>query len=225
MPIGWQIKSGRRIYFFAHKPIIEPIYETSGIKMGAIIFDDLPGASVESTPGEKLSTDCICIIQTALDKEQTRIGVGRKNQVTEALAELLVEVAFTQAKENTKEARRNLADAENIPSGLMEMRLDDTGAKDKHNCPTCASPKPELHPSMQPDGGEVQICRNPWHSSPVPLAERPQKEEPSDISICPRCMGTGVYNMRQDSLCNGTGRLGPDGLAFAPAGRTEEGTQ
>lgn len=30
-------------------------------------------------------------------------------------------------------------------------------------CPTCDSPKPELHPSMQPDGGEVQLCKNPWH--------------------------------------------------------------
>jgi hypothetical protein len=31
------------------------------------------------------------------------------------------------------------------------------------SCPTCESPRPELHPSMQPDGGEVQICKDPWH--------------------------------------------------------------
>lgn len=31
-------------------------------------------------------------------------------------------------------------------------------------CPTCHSPDPMRHPSMQPDGGEVQLCRDPWHS-------------------------------------------------------------
>jgi len=35
-----------------------------------------------------------------------------------------------------------------------------------------------------------------------------------DISICPRCMGCGIYNSKDCSICDGTGRLGKDGLAF-----------
>jgi len=30
-------------------------------------------------------------------------------------------------------------------------------------CPTCDSPKPNLHPAMQ-HGGEVQPCRDQWHT-------------------------------------------------------------
>lgn len=29
-------------------------------------------------------------------------------------------------------------------------------------CPTCGSPQPHLHPSMQ-EGGEVQPCRDDYH--------------------------------------------------------------
>jgi hypothetical protein len=40
-------------------------------------------------------------------------------------------------------------------------------------CPTCGSPNPTLHPSMQLDSGEVQICLNPWHNSaPTSAGER-----------------------------------------------------
>lgn len=31
-------------------------------------------------------------------------------------------------------------------------------------CPTCDSPRPELHPAVQSEG-EVQICRNAWHNT------------------------------------------------------------
>jgi hypothetical protein len=30
-------------------------------------------------------------------------------------------------------------------------------------CPRCESPSPRLHPSVQPEGGEVQPCPHPWH--------------------------------------------------------------
>jgi hypothetical protein len=36
-------------------------------------------------------------------------------------------------------------------------------------CPRCSAPHPELHPAMQAEGGEVQLCEHPWH---VPTAEQ-----------------------------------------------------
>jgi hypothetical protein len=42
-------------------------------------------------------------------------------------------------------------------------------------CPTCDSPDPKLHPSMQPDGGEVQICRNSWHEAEPVEESAPRK--------------------------------------------------
>jgi hypothetical protein len=38
-------------------------------------------------------------------------------------------------------------------------------AERARRCPTCDSPNPTLHPSMQSDSGEVQICENLWHNS------------------------------------------------------------
>jgi len=34
-------------------------------------------------------------------------------------------------------------------------------------CPTCDSHNPRLHPALQADGGEVQICPDDWHSKGV----------------------------------------------------------
>lgn len=30
-------------------------------------------------------------------------------------------------------------------------------------CPTCGSPDPARHPTLQPDGGEVQLCPDGFH--------------------------------------------------------------
>jgi hypothetical protein len=49
-------------------------------------------------------------------------------------------------------------------------------AERARRCPTCDSPNPTLHPSMQPDSGEVQICPNPFHANQPAPAER-----------CPTC--------------------------------------
>jgi flavin-dependent thymidylate synthase len=32
-------------------------------------------------------------------------------------------------------------------------------------CPTCESPDPAQHPATQPDGGEVNLCRDEWHNA------------------------------------------------------------
>jgi len=77
------------------------------------------------------------VIREALEKEQERIGQGHTNQVTEALQGLMVSVALAQAKTSTRKARSELADAENIPSGLMEMRLKSVAAPGGPPCEIC----------------------------------------------------------------------------------------
>lgn len=39
-------------------------------------------------------------------------------------------------------------------------------------CPKCESPNPALHPSLQPDGGEVHLCSHPFHAPAAAQTER-----------------------------------------------------
>lgn len=50
------------------------------------------------------------------------------------------------------------------PGYSLKRAGDDVKAVGRSRCPTCESPDPRRHPSMQPDGGEVQPCRDPWHA-------------------------------------------------------------
>lgn len=47
-------------------------------------------------------------------------------------------------------------------------------------CPRCGSPKPELHPAIQADGGEVSPCSHPFHAS-TPEGARALAKLPSGI--------------------------------------------
>jgi hypothetical protein len=41
-------------------------------------------------------------------------------------------------------------------------------------CPRCDSKAPNLHPAMQADGGEVNLCLDPWHDDEVTAKAREQ---------------------------------------------------
>lgn len=53
-------------------------------------------------------------------------------------------------------------------------------------CPKCDSPQPHLHPSMQPEGGEVQPCSDPFHKWDTPQ-NRPYLSSDSKLKPCPFC--------------------------------------
>ena len=60
-------------------------------------------------------------------------------------------------------AAKAMEDAKNIVASLAApVRVS---AEPPVKCPTCQSPQPYLHPSMQPDGGEVQPCGDAWHKT------------------------------------------------------------
>lgn len=64
-------------------------------------------------------------------------------------------------------------------------------------CPRCDSPDPARHPAMQ-HGGEVQICRHPWHGLPALVMTAatawpkwPFKESPGEFT---ERLGTAMAN-------------------------------
>jgi hypothetical protein len=50
------------------------------------------------------------------------------------------------------------------PPGTQALSVD-PGAAPADRCPRCESTGRALHPAMQADGGEVQICPHPWHQT------------------------------------------------------------
>lgn len=68
-------------------------------------------------------------------------------------------------------------------------------------CPTCTSPSPELHPAVQYEG-EVEVCRDSWHSpiacvpEPEPSGE-PEKATPGPV-LCDLSFSTQKNPHRRD---------------------------
>ena len=71
-------------------------------------------------------------------------------------------------REDTVEMLRAYADS--LPASAVP------GKARQRTCPTCASPSPELHPSMQFEG-EVQPCADAWHRP----GDHPSHYKPSAV--------------------------------------------
>lgn len=70
-------------------------------------------------------------------------------------------------------------------SGFLDAELSGGVIRKIERCPTCDSPKPNLHPAMQHEG-EVQPCSDPFHAEkPGTEPARPTTDEENGVGAAP----------------------------------------
>lgn len=79
---------------------------------------------------------------------------------------------------------------------MSDIKPEDNeiGVSFRKGCPTCLSPQPHLHPTVQHEG-EVSVCKDLFHSQVTP--QNPKVESPCDSFLLP----TRDSERRRDILC------------------------
>jgi hypothetical protein len=89
-----------------------------------------------------------------------RAGVEEFRRLRDAAEPVRISIDGPYTFQGCPEAKLEIENTDTPELSVAEQAL-----RWYSRCPTCDSPEPKLHPAVQHEG-EVQECRDPWHSRP-----------------------------------------------------------